>query len=107
MKNTIKEIREKLTEDSSINAEKKAELLGLLDELNHEMSSVESPEHAAIIAGNIKRSAEEVIKAEKDPDLIEKSINDLNDSVMEFEVSHPKLFESVNNISAMLASMGI
>ena len=107
MKNTLREIREKLSAESSINSEKKEELLKLLDELNVEMENVESTGHAETIAGHVKRSADEVTKEDKDPDLIEKSLGDLKDSVTEFEVSHPKLFEKVNNISAMLASMGI
>jgi hypothetical protein len=107
MKNTLQEIKDKLSGDSTLNEEKKTELLGMLDELENEMGNVESNEHVENISGNIKRSAEEVTKEEKDPDLIEKALSDLNNSVTEFEVSHPKLFESVNNISAMLASMGI
>lgn len=107
MKNTLQEIKDKLSGESTLSAEKKAELLGMLDELEGEMGSVESSEHAENIRGHIMRSADEVTKEEKDPDLIEKAINELKDSVTEFEVSHPKLVESVNNISAMLASMGI
>lgn len=107
MKNTLQEIREKLLADSSISKEKKDELLGMIDDLNTEMGSVESEEHAENIASHVKRSADEVTKEDKDSDLIEKAIGDLKDSVTEFEVSHPKLFESVNNLSAMLASMGI
>lgn len=107
MKNTLQEIREKLSSEGSISAEKKEELLKLLDELSVEMGNVESAEHAETIAGHVRRSADEVTKDDKDPDLIEKSLGDLKDSVTEFEVSHPKLFEKVNNISAMLASMGI
>ncbi|MEO8512386.1 MAG: DUF4404 family protein [Ignavibacteria bacterium] len=107
MKNTLQEIKDKLSGDSTLNAEKKAELLGMLDGLETEMGSVESEEHAENIASHVKRSADEVTKEDKDSDLIEKAIGDLKDSVTEFEVSHPKLFESVNNLSAMLASMGI
>ena len=107
MKNTLQEIREKLASADTLSNEKKSELLGLLDELNAEMESMESSEHAEKIAGHVKRSTDEVTKTEQDPDLIEKTIGELKDSVTEFEVSHPKLFEKVNNISAMLASMGI
>ncbi len=107
MKSTLQEIKEKLSNDSSISEEKKAELISMLDSLEGEMGSIQSSEHAENISGHILRSADEVTKEEKDPDLIEKAIGDLKESVTEFEVSHPKLFESVNNISAMLASMGI
>ncbi len=107
MKNTLQEIREKLSADGSISKEKKDELLGLLDDLSAEMKNVGSPEHIESITSSVVRTADEVIKEDKDSDLIEKAIGDLKDSVTEFEVSHPVLFEKVNNISAMLASMGI
>jgi hypothetical protein len=107
MKNTLQEIKEKLSADGSISKEKKEELLGMLDELSVEMGSIGSAEHIESISGHVKRTTDEVTKEEKDPDLIEKAIGDLKDSVTEFEVSHPVLFEKVNNISAMLASMGI
>ncbi len=107
MKNTLQEIRDKISSDSNISDTRKEELLGLLDELNSEIGNISSFEHADKIAVNVMRTTEEVTKEDKDPDLIEKAIGDLKDSVTEFEVSHPKLFEKVNNISAMLASMGI
>ena len=107
MKNTLQEIKDKLSADGSISQEKKNELLAMLDDLQDEITSVESVEHAENITGHVSRSTDEVTKEDKDPDLIEKAIGDLRDSVTEFEVSHPKLFEKVNNISAMLASMGI
>ncbi|HMQ78367.1 MAG TPA: DUF4404 family protein [Ignavibacteria bacterium] len=107
MKDTLQEIKDKLTADGSINEEKKRELLGLLDELESEMGAAGKPEMMKNISSSVKRSADELTKEEKDPDLIESAINELRDSVTEFEVSHPKLFEKVNNISAMLASMGI
>jgi hypothetical protein len=107
MKNTLQEIKDKLSGDSLISEDKKNELLSLLDELEGEMGNAGSGDQMRNISSHVKRTAEEVIKEEKNPDLIEKALNDLRDSVTEFEVSHPKLFEKVNNISAMLASMGI
>ncbi len=107
MKSKLEELKDKLSADKAISAEKKEELLALLEELKAEMASVDSEEHVNNITGHVQRSTDEVTKDDKDPDLIEKAIGDLRDSVTEFEVSHPKLFEKVNNISAMLASMGI
>jgi len=107
MKNTIKVISEKLAAESGIDPAKKAELLGMLEELNEELNTVDSTRNKELISERIMISAEEITKGEKDNDLIEKTLGELRDSVTEFEVSHPKLFEKVNNVSAMLASMGI
>jgi len=107
MKNTLQEIKDKLAADKAISEKKKMELLGLLDELESEMGAAGRPEEMKNISSSVKRTADELTKEDKDPDLIESALNELRDSVTEFEVSHPKLFEKVNNISAMLASMGI
>ena len=107
MKDTLQEIKDKLAADRAISEEKKMELLGLIDELESEMGAAGKPEEMKNISSSVKRSDDEIIKDEKDPDMIESALNELRDSVTEFEVSHPKRFEKVNNISAMLASMGI
>lgn len=107
MKDTLQEIKDKLASDSAISEEKKKELLGLLEELESEMGAAGKPEEMKNITSSVKRTADEITREEKDHDMIESALNELRDSVTEFEVSHPKLFEKVNNISAMLASMGI
>ena len=107
MKDTLQEIKDKLAADSAINEEKKKELLGLLDELESDMGAAGKREKMKTISTGGKRTADKLTKEEKDPDLIESALSELSDAVTEVEVSHPKLFEKVNNISAMLASMGI
>lgn len=107
MKNTIKLISEKLEAEGNIDPAKKAELLGMLNELSEELHSEELAESKDKISKQLALTAEEITKEEKDNDIIDKTLGELRDSVTEFEVSHPKLFEKVNNISAMLASMGI
>lgn len=107
MKNTIEAISEKLAAENNIDPAKKAELLGMLNELNEELHSADMAESKEKISKQIMLSAEEITKQERDNDIIDQTLGELRDSVTEFEVSHPKLFEKVNNISAMLASMGI
>jgi hypothetical protein len=55
----------------------------------------------------MERSTHEATRKQKNPNLLKLSIDGLSVSVKEFEVSHPKLVEQVNNIANMLANMGI
>jgi len=107
MKKTLQEIKLKLSDDNLISEDKKRDLLVLLDELEEEISNIGPGDYIKTISSHVKKSTDVVTLEVKNPDLIEKTLNELKSSVREFEASHPKLFENVNNISAMLASMGI
>ncbi len=103
---TIEKIQEKIRSDNSLNEANKTELLDLLAKLNNEIAGL-SKEHADNIASHIERSADEVMKDKKDPNLLKKAIEGLSDSVKGFEVSHPILTENVNYIATVLSNMGI
>lgn len=109
VQDTIEKIEEKIRANNSLSAENKAELLSLLSKLKPEMKefSISQTEHAENIAGHIERSAHEALEPQKNPTYLKSSIDALSDSVKDFEVSHPKLVETVNYIANALANMGI
>ncbi|MGE5432137.1 MAG: DUF4404 family protein [Syntrophomonadaceae bacterium] len=109
IEDTIEKIKEKIRANRSLSEENKIELLGLLAKLNPEITELSKThsEHAENIAGSIERSADEAIKEERNPNLLKSEIDSLSDSVKDFEVSHPKLVETVNYIATVLANMGI
>ena len=108
-KNTLGNIEEKIRSNEILNSEKKSELLGLIEKLKKEISelSESKAEHAESIVGFMERTTHEATRKQKNQKLVDLSIDGLSASVKEFEVSHPKLVEYVNNISSMLANMGI
>jgi hypothetical protein len=106
---TIANIEKKLSQDPAIPEEKRRELIELLTTLKTEVGDLAAThtEHAESISHFARASAHEATRKEKDPQLLELSLNGLNSSVKGFEVSHPKLVEIVNRISQMLSNMGI
>lgn len=108
-KKTLENIEEKISTNDNLSEEKKSELLGLIEKLKKEISelSESKAEHAESIVGFMERTTHEATRKQKNQKLVDLSLDGLSASVEEFEVSHPKLVEYVNNISSMLANMGI
>jgi hypothetical protein len=106
---TIENIEKKIRDYDVLSKEKKSELLSLLAMLKTEITefSKSRAEHAESIAGFMERSTYEATREEKNPKLLKLAVEGLSASVKDFEESHPKLVEKVNNIATMLANMGI
>ncbi|MGA7159724.1 MAG: DUF4404 family protein [Bacteroidota bacterium] len=109
IKSTMKKIKTKIQQDSSVNKGTKTELLSLLSMLESEIAKISKvdSEHAESITGFIERSAHEVTRRKKNPELLKLSLAGLTESVKGFEASHPLLVKNVNNICTVLANMGI
>ena len=105
----IQKIEARLKDSANIPEAKKAELLQLLAALKNEVGTLPSSheEHARSIAKFMDASAHEATRAEKKPKLVEASLNGLTASVEEFEASHPKLAQVVNQIAVALSTMGL
>ena len=106
---TIAKIEEKIQQGSSISDENKAELLQLLATLKEEMTELSKTqrEEAESITGFTQISTHEAIRQDKNPQLLQLSLEGLQSSVSDFETSHPRLSETVNSICHLLSNMGI
>ncbi len=106
---TFNKIKTKIQTTTSINGEKKAELLTLLSALESEIAALSKAqsEHAESIAGFVERSTHEATRRDKDSELLRLSLAGLTASVKSFEASHPQLVRDINYISSVLANMGI
>ncbi|HTD85072.1 MAG TPA: DUF4404 family protein [Candidatus Binatia bacterium] len=109
IRDTITKIESKLQQSSAVSPESRQELLELLAQLKSEIGTLaQSDAHqAAVIAGHTESSTHEAIRAEKDPQSLQRSLNDLSASVEGFESSHPQLVEVVNRIATTLSNLGI
>ena len=105
----IQKIEARLQESAHIPEPARAELLKLLTALREEVGALAQSheEDARSIAGFVDASAHEATRAEKKPKQVEASLNGLKASVENFEASHPKLAEVVNQIAVVLSNMGI
>ena len=106
---TLSKIEERVRNASSISAQQRTELLGLLATLKSEVSTLSDTrqDEAQSIAGFTAVSAHEATRDARNPELVELSIKGLSHSVGGFEESHPKLVQAVNSICTMLSNLGI
>jgi hypothetical protein len=109
IKDTIARIEERLRSAGSLTPEQRSELLRLLATLNAEVDGLSStqPDMAQSIAGFTAVSTHEATREERNPELVDLSIQGLSRSVNGFEVSHPKLVQVVNSICTTLSNLGI
>ncbi|MBD3307751.1 DUF4404 family protein [candidate division KSB3 bacterium] len=109
LKATIAKIEEKIQQGEAISEEQKTELLTLLATLKEEVAELSETrsEDAESITGFTQISAHEATRQDKNPDLLQISLQGLQSSASKFEASHPKLAETVNSICHILSNMGI
>ena len=109
IKDTIEKIENRVKKINSIKDENKTQLLNLLSTLKSEIEDLSETksEHAESIIGFTEISTHEATRQDKNPQLLELSIDGLSTSVKGFEVSHPSLVGTVNSICVMLSNLGI
>jgi hypothetical protein len=109
IRKTIEEIELKIRQEGAINDTQREELSRLLGQLKTEIATLggEYSEQAKSIADFARISANEVTRAQKNPQLINLSLKGLSASVEEFEKSHPRMVEIVNSICTTLSNLGI
>ena len=109
IEDTIAKIEARLQSAESLKDDKRAELQHLLATLKAEVATLSKThaEEAQSIAGFTEISTHEATRAEKNPQLLQLSLKGLSSSVDGFEKSHPRLVQSVNTISNMLANWGV
>lgn len=105
----ISKLEAKLRESAGLSAETRQELLELLGQLKSEVGELSrsNAQQADSIAGHTEFSTREAIREEKNPELLQRSLDDLSASVAGFEKSHPRLVEVVNRIATTLSNLGI
>ena len=106
---TLRKIEASVQSSGSISDERKQELLGLLEQLKAEVTSLPecNQEEARSIAAFADISAREATRSKKNPELLDLSLKGLSSSVSGFEKSHPQLVQVVNTISHTLSNLGI
>jgi hypothetical protein len=109
IENTLKNIEARLQQAESVRPETKAELLKLLATLKSEVAALSRThaEEAESIAGYTAVSTHEATREEKNPALLQHSLEGLSTSVQGFEQTHPRLVQIVNSICTTLSNLGI
>jgi ABC-type transporter Mla subunit MlaD len=109
IRDTITKIEAKLQQSSAVSPESRQELLELLAQLKTEIGTLAQSDarQAEAIAGHTEFSTREAISDEKNPEMLQRSLDELSQSVQGFENSHPRLVEIVNRIATTLSNLGI
>ncbi len=109
IEDTIEKIQARIEGADAIKVERRGELLQLLATLKSEVAALSKThqEQAQSIAGFTGLSAHEATRAQRNPHLLNLSLEGLNSSVEGFEGSHPRLVQIVNAISSTLSNLGI
>ena len=109
IEDTIQRIEARLASAEHLSAERRAELLELLQTLRAEVTAL-SPAHAEraqSLAAHAEASTAAAISASTDTGTLQRSLRGMTDSVEGFEDSHPRLVQTVSAISHALSNLGI
>jgi hypothetical protein len=102
----IEAIEKKIEATSHIDAKIKKDLLDLMHSLKAELKDVH-PETAHEIADKTNISTGKVLASDNKKNELQEDIDGLQETVGEFEASHPKLVQVVNRLCMMLSDIGI
>lgn len=103
------QLEARIHESHDLHPQQKAELLQLLSELKEAMAE-ESITHAAPPQGTTSvpdSSAPEGTRQNTPQHPVRMAMDDLSTALEAFEASHPEFVTTVNQISTLLANMGI
>ena len=105
----IEQIESKIQSSPHVPEETKRELLLLLGTLRTEAGELAAthPENAQRLAQFTGVTADEAIREETRPEVMQPAVQGLTSSVEELETSHPKITAAVNRLAVILSNMGI
>lgn len=106
---TLAQIESKIKNSPNIPEDKKAEYFDLLQKLNTEVNELNKSNHekAESVKEFTRLAAHESTREEINPRLFQIALDGLSSSVQEFEISHPRLVQTVNSICTFLSRLGI
>jgi hypothetical protein len=109
MEERMRKIEARIQQAPGLPETEREKLLQLVATLREEVDTLAKSheEDARSIAHFLDASTHEASRAAKRPKLLEAAGHGLTASVEDFERSHPKLFETVNQAAVVLANMGL
>jgi archaellum component FlaC len=109
IEDTIKKIERRIAGTETLPEKTRDDLSALLVELKDEIEKLPAThgEHAESITQFMDASTHEATRQSTDQSLLDLSIQGLEQSVKDFEVTYPKLAETVNSFCSMLSGIGI
>jgi len=109
MEERMRKIEARIRQTLGLPEAEREKLLELVSTLREEVAALarSHEEDAHSIAHFLDASTHEASRMQKQPKLLEAARHGLTASVENFEISHPKLFATVNQAAVVLANMGL
>ncbi|MBL7115199.1 MAG: DUF4404 family protein [Kiritimatiellae bacterium] len=109
IENTIQKIERRIGGAEALSEKTRDDLSMLLAELKSEIAKLPPThdEHAESITQFMDASTHEAMRQSTDQSLLDLAVQGLEQSVKDFEVTHPQLAEAVNRFCSMLSGIGI
>jgi len=106
---TIQDLESQIQSTKNLTSTQKHELQVLVDSLKKEVVALAKTHHedADSIASFARVTTGEVLKDNRNPKLLAIAVEGVRASVEKFEVSHPALTLTVNNISTYFSNLGL
>ncbi|MBM3225533.1 MAG: DUF4404 family protein [Candidatus Tectomicrobia bacterium] len=106
---TLTKLNTTIQHTAALSTEQKAELLQLLSTLHAEILALAEThdEHAASITRFTEVSTHEVVRQQRNPQLVDLSLRGLSESVNALETSHPQVVQLVNALCVTLSNIGV
>ncbi|MCM8525365.1 MAG: DUF4404 family protein [Lentisphaeraceae bacterium] len=96
----LKKIEERISQSENMSDENKTSVLQLLQELKSEIN-----ESSQNVEKDLKQNISDI--DDEDEGIIKSAFNEINNTLSEFEESHPKLVQIVNSICTQLSNSGL
>jgi hypothetical protein len=105
----LRHLEARIHETSELNPQQKEELLRLISEVKEAMAAFPNPRerHAPGREPMPDTAAAETTRPDTPQHPVRGAMDDVSASVEAFEAAHPELVNTVNQISTLLANMGI
>lgn len=109
MEDTIRQLQQEVRASTTLDAAERQALLELVTRLESEVQGLSQThaDEAASVARFSSVSAGEALRPHKNERLVGAALGGLSASVEQFEESHPRLVQVVEDLSRFLSALGI
>jgi len=109
MHKTIDELAKSIKTSHKLSESEKKECLAQVETIRHELSDLEHAhaDKAKHIATKVHKATHSALKTPRNADDVELTSTGLERSIEEFEVSHPRLYETVKAWAIRLTGLGV
>ena len=108
---TLSRIEARLAATEHLSERERQELTALLRDLKQDLGlTADQPDQTETVDSVLRSTesaAHEALRPDQDPELVDRALQELEESALRFEASHPRLVNILRAIGKSLADIGI